>query len=70
MDTILEILSGESYSGIRALADLSMCINLYQQWSLTTIINHKYMSFGESVFSVGFIQKTIKVDLYVIINHA
>ena len=26
MDTILGILSGESYSGIRALADLSVCI--------------------------------------------
>ena len=26
MDTILGILSGESYNGIRALADLSMCI--------------------------------------------
>ena len=26
MDTILEILSGESYSGIRALVDLSTCI--------------------------------------------
>ena len=28
------------------------------------------MSFGESVFSAGFIQKTVKVDLYVRINHA
>ena len=26
MDTILEILLGESYSGIRALADLSVCV--------------------------------------------
>ena len=26
MDTILEILLGESFSGIRALADLSVCI--------------------------------------------
>ena len=26
MDMILGILSGESYSGIRALADLSMCV--------------------------------------------
>ena len=26
MDTILGILSGESYSGIRALADLSVCV--------------------------------------------
>ena len=26
MDTILGILPGESYSGIHALADLSMCI--------------------------------------------
>jgi len=28
------------------------------------------MSFGESVFSTGFIQKTIKVDLHVRINRA
>ena len=27
MDTILEILLGESYSGICALADLSVCVN-------------------------------------------
>jgi hypothetical protein len=27
------------------------------------------MSFGESVFSAGFIQKTIKVDLDVRLNH-
>ena len=26
------------------------------------------MSFGESMFSAGFIQKTVKVDLYVRIN--
>ena len=26
------------------------------------------MSFGESVFSAGFIQKTIKLDLHVIFN--
>ena len=26
MDTILEILLGESYSGIHVLADLSMCV--------------------------------------------
>ena len=26
MDTILGILSGESYSGIRVLADLSVCV--------------------------------------------
>jgi hypothetical protein len=31
VDTILGILSGESYSGIRAFVDLSVCINLYQQ---------------------------------------
>ena len=31
MDMILGILPGESYSGIHALADLSMCINKYQQ---------------------------------------
>ena len=28
------------------------------------------MSFGESVFSAGFIQETVKVDLYVRINRA
>ena len=28
------------------------------------------MSFGESMFSAGFIKETIKVDLYVRINHA
>ena len=28
------------------------------------------MSFGESVFSAGFIQKTVKVDLHVGISHA
>ena len=28
------------------------------------------MSFGESVFSAGFIQKTIKVDLFVKVNRA
>ena len=27
------------------------------------------MSFGESIFSVGFIQKTVKVDLDVRLNH-
>jgi hypothetical protein len=28
------------------------------------------MSFGESIFFAGFIQKTIKMDLHVRINHA
>jgi hypothetical protein len=28
------------------------------------------MSFGESVFSAGFIQKTVKVDQIVKVNHA
>ena len=28
------------------------------------------MSFDESVFSIGFIQKTVKVDLHIRINHA
>ena len=28
------------------------------------------MSFGKSIFSVGFIQKTIKADLNVRLNHA
>ena len=31
MDTILGILPGESYSGIHALMDLSMCVKIYQQ---------------------------------------
>ena len=31
MDTILGIPPGETYSGIRALANLSVCINKYQQ---------------------------------------
>ena len=31
MDKILGILLGESYSGIHALADLSMCVKIYQQ---------------------------------------
>ena len=30
MDTILGIPPGESYSGIHALADLSVCVNLYK----------------------------------------
>ena len=30
MDTILRILLGESYSSIRALTDLSVCVNKYQ----------------------------------------
>ena len=30
MDTILGILPDESYNGISELADLSMCVNLYQ----------------------------------------
>jgi hypothetical protein len=28
------------------------------------------MSFGESIFSAGYIQKTVKVDLHVRIKHA
>jgi hypothetical protein len=31
MDTILGIPPGENYSDIRALADLSVYVNLYQQ---------------------------------------
>ena len=31
MDMILGILLGESYNGIRALEDLSMCVKIYQQ---------------------------------------
>jgi len=31
VDTILRILLGESYNGIRALADLSVSVNKYQQ---------------------------------------
>jgi hypothetical protein len=33
MDTILGIPLGERYSGIRVLADLSVCFNKYQQKS-------------------------------------
>ena len=33
MDTILGIPPGESYSGIRALADLSMCIKYTNKFS-------------------------------------
>ena len=28
-----------------------------------------YMSFGESMFARGFNQKTVKVDLFVKVNH-
>ena len=35
MDTILGILLSESDSGIRALTNLSVCVNLYQQPSGT-----------------------------------
>ena len=31
MDTILGIFLGESYRGIRALVDLSVCVKMYQQ---------------------------------------
>ena len=31
MDTILGIPLGESYSGKRALVDLSVCVKIYQQ---------------------------------------
>ena len=37
-------------------------------WNFIKLIN--YMSFGESVFSAGFIQKTVKVDLHVRFNCA
>ena len=30
MDTILRILLGESHNGIRVLADLYMCVKIYQ----------------------------------------
>ena len=35
MDTILEILLGESYSSIRALADLSVCVKYTNKLSGT-----------------------------------
>ena len=35
MDTILEILPGESYSDIRALADLSVCVKYTNKLSGT-----------------------------------
>jgi hypothetical protein len=37
MDMILGIPLGESYSGIHALADLSVCIKIYQQLSSTVV---------------------------------
>ena len=33
MDTILGILLGEKYNGIRALADLFVCVNKYNKLS-------------------------------------
>ena len=38
MDTILGILLGESYSGIRDLEDLSMCVNKYQQVACLCVV--------------------------------
>ena len=38
MDTILGILPGESYSGIRALADLSVCIKYTNNGKKKTLL--------------------------------
>ena len=46
MDTILGILSGESYSGIRALLDLSMCV--------------KYTNSDVKVLSIETVNNNIK----------
>ena len=37
MDTILGILSGESYSGILALADLSVCVKYTNKLSCVVV---------------------------------
>ena len=49
MDTIREILLGESYSGIRALADiLSMCVNKYKHQVLLKLPHHAVYYFKAS----------------------
>ena len=40
MDTILGILLGESYSGIRALADLSVCIKYTNSHQVETVLHY------------------------------
>jgi hypothetical protein len=45
MDTILGIPPDGSYSGIRALADLSICVNLYQHLRLLHVGAHAALFF-------------------------
>jgi hypothetical protein len=44
MDTILRILPGESYSGIHALADLSMCILIIPKSFLVPLLGKRLLS--------------------------
>ena len=48
MDTIIGILLGESYSGIRALADLSVCIK-YTNKLFGTIVGETVVELTSSV---------------------
>ena len=45
MDTILGILPGESYSGIRALADLSVCVKYTSTSSMDRLVMINYLAF-------------------------
>ena len=49
MDTILEILLGESYSGIRVLMDLYVCINKYTNKLFGAIVGETVAEFTSSV---------------------
>ena len=42
MDTILGILSGEIYSGIHALADLSVCVKYTNKLSSAVVFSFHY----------------------------
>ena len=60
MDTILGIFSGESYSSIHALADLSVCIKIYQQCTLHSgsVVAHEgdsYSLIESSVVHLPFV---------------
>ena len=46
MDTILEIPPGESYSGIRAFVDLSMCVKIYQQNPISIEVYYRFSLFS------------------------
>ena len=56
MDTILGIPLGESYSGIHALVDLSMCVKIYQQSpvevQVATIGEHLHLPPGQALLVV------------------